>query len=354
MKGYLVLENGEVFEGEQIGYPKETYLELVFETGMANYIETLTDPSNAGLGIVMTYPLIGNYGVNPEDFESDKVWAKALFIHNLANFDSNFRSKYSLEKMLRDNKVPGLTDINTRKLTRLLRDNGNMKAAVVHNIDKKDEILENIRNYKSENYIEEVTSKEIKEYGKNKEYKVALIDYGFKHDIVNTFLKKDIGVTVFPAKTPADEILKYKPNGIVLSNGPGDPNECKIEVENIKKLYRENIPMLGVCLGHNLMALATGAKVEKLKYGHRGENHPVKDVKSGKVYITSQNHGYYVKESSINNNLAEVSFMNINDRTVEGINYKNKKIRTVGFRPGQGDTASVFNGFITDIKGGLN
>ena len=354
MKGYLVLENGEVFEGEQIGYSKETYLEVVFSNNMAGYIEVLTNPANAGLGIVMTYPLIGNYGVMPEDFESDKVWAKAIFIHNLARFDSNFRSKYTLDKMLRDNKIPGLTDINTRKLTRLLRDEGSLRGAIVFNIDKKDEIINKIKEYKVENLVSEVTSKNIQEYGKNKEIKVALIDYGFKHDLVNSLLKRDVGVTVFPSKTSIDEILKYKPDGIILSNGPGNPEDCKQEVENLKKLYKENIPILGIGLGHNLMAMALSAKVQKLKYGHRGANQPVKNVETGKVFITSQNHGYCIKENTINPSYMEVTHVNVNDKSIEGLRYKNKKIVTMEFEPGTHETAYVYDEFVKEIKGGLN
>ena len=354
MKGYLVLENGEIFEGEQIGYSKETCFEIVFSTNMSGYVEVLTDPSNAGLGVVMTYPLIGNYGIMPEDFESDKVWAKAVLIHNLAKFDSNFRSKYTLEKMLRDQKVPGLTDINTRKLTRIIRDQGSMNAAIVFNIDKKDEIIQKLKEYKNEELVNEVTTKNIQEYGKSRDKKVALIDYGFKHDLVNSMLKRDIGVIVFPSKTPIDMILRYKPDGIILSNGPGNPEDCTVEVENLKRLYRENIPVLGVDLGHNLMAMAMGAKVEKLKYGHRGANQPVKDVKTGKVFITSQNHGYKVNESSVNNSLAEVIYKNVNDRSVEGLKYRNKNIVTVSFRPGTYETDFVYDNFERAVKGGIN
>lgn len=352
MKGYLVLENGEVFEGEQIGYSKETYLEIVFNTNMAGYIEVLTDPANAGLGVVMTYPLIGNYGVMPEDFESDKVWVKALFIHNLAKFDSNFRSKYTLDKMLRDNKIPGLTDINTRKLTRMIRDEGSMRGALVFNIDKKDEIISKIKEYKNENLVDEVTSKSIQEYGKTKEKKVALIDYGFKHDLVNSLLKRDIGVVVFPSKTSAMEIMKYKPDGILLSNGPGNPEEYNVEIANLKELVKTNIPILGTGLGHNLMAMAMGAKVEKLLFGHRGANQPVKDMSTGKVFITSQNHGYAVKDSSINLSNVTVTHRNVNDKTIEGLKYKNKNIVTMEFEPGTYETEYVYDNFVKDVKGG--
>lgn len=344
MVGYLVLENGEIFEGERIGYNIDTACEVVFNTSMVGYIETLTDPSYAGQGIVMTYPLIGNYGVNPEDYESEQIWAKAIFIHKLAEFESNFRTKFNLEKFLREYKIPGLTNINTRKLTRMLRDNGTMKGYITSNIDNLDSIMKKIDEYEIGNVLEKVTSREIKSYGKNKEKQVALIDYGFKHNIVNTLLKMGIGVTVYPANTQAEKVLATNPDGIILSNGPGDPAKCELQIKNVKQFYESNIPILGVALGHQLMALATGAKTAKLKYGHRGPSHPVKDIKQDRVYITSQNHGYYIVENSINKNIAEISHININDGTVEGLRYKNKKIFTVQFYPE--DATPIYEEFL--------
>lgn len=350
MVGYLVLENGEIFEGERIGVTMDTACEVVFNTGMAGYIETFTDPSYAGQGIVMTYPLIGNYGVIPEDTESDRIWAKAVFIHELADFESNFRTKYNLDKFLRDYKIPGLTNINTRKLTKILRDAGTMKGYVTSSINNIDEIMEKIKDYEVGKVVDEVTSKQIRVYGKGKSKKVALIDYGFKHNIVNSLLKRDCEVTVFPADTPAEKIISMKPDGIMLSNGPGDPEDCIYQIKNVKKLYNTDIPILGICLGHQLMGLATGAKTAKLKYGHRGPNHPVKDLKEGRVHITSQNHGYYIVEDSVDKKIAEVSHINLNDGTVEGLRYKNKKIFTVQFHPeacpGPEDTAYIFDEFV--------
>lgn len=356
MVGYLVLENGEIFEGERIGVNTDTACEVVFNTAMAGYIETFTDPSYAGQGIVMTYPLIGNYGVIPEDFESDGIWAKAVFIHELAEFESNFRTKFSLDKFLRDYKIPGLTNINTRKLTKILRNSGTMRGYVTSNINNINEIMEKIKKYEVGNVVERVTSKEIKHYGKNKEKKIALLDFGFKHNIVNSLLKRDVAVTVYPATTSAEEIIENKPDGIMLSNGPGDPKQCTYQIEQIKKLYKTDIPIFGICLGHQLMGIANGFKTAKLKYGHRGANHPVKDLKEDKVYITSQNHGYYILEDSIDNKLAEVSHINLNDNTVEGIRYKNKNIFTVQFHPeacpGPEDTAYLFDEFISNVKKG--
>ena len=348
MVGYLVLENGEIFEGERIGYTQDTACEVVFNTSMVGYIETLTDPSYAGQGIVMTYPLIGNYGVNPEDYESDNVWAKAIFIHKLAEFESNFRTKFNLEKVLRDYKIPGLTNINTRKLTRVLRDNGTMKGYVTSSIDNLDEIKKKIEEYDIGNVLDKVSTKEIKSYGKTKEKQVALMDYGFKHNIVNTLLKLGVGVTVYPASTPAEKVIESNPDGIILSNGPGDPTRCELQIKNVKKLYDTEIPILGLALGHQFMALATGAKVEKLKYGHRGPSHPVKNLKQDKVHITNQNHGYHIIENSVNKSIDEVSHVNLNDDTVEGLKYKNKKIITVQFYPE--NSTEIYEEFIEFLK----
>lgn len=337
MVGYLVLENGEIFEGERIGYTKDTTCEVVFNTSMVGYIEAFTDPSYFGQGIVMTYPLIGNYGVMPEDYESDKIYAKAVFVHELAEFESNFRSKFSVEKFLRDNKIPGLTGVNTRKLTRLLRDVGAMNGYLTSNIDNIDEIMEKIKNYKIENPVEYVTCKQAKTYGRGKSKKVAVLDCGVKHNLINSLLKRDVEVTVFPATAEANQILGLKPDGILISNGPGNPMDYKKQIKTIEKLYESNVPMLGVALGHQLIAIAKGAKTAKLKYGHRGPNHPVKDLKMDKVHITMQNHGYYVDEKTIDKTVAEVSHVSLNDGTVEGLRYKDKKILTIQFYPEDAD-----------------
>ena len=358
MVGYLVLENGEIFEGERIGANIDTACEVVFNTGMAGYIETFTDPSYAGQGIVMTYPLIGNYGVIPEDTESNQIWAKAIFIHELAEFESNFRTKFNLDKFLRDYKIPGITNINTRKLTKVLRDAGTMRGYVTSDISNIEEIMNKILKYEVGNVVDIVTSKTIQVYGKGKDIKIALIDYGFKHNIVNSLLKRGAEVTVYPATTTAEKIIESKPDGIMLSNGPGNPKNCDFQIQNVKKLYNTNIPILGICLGHQLMGIANGAQTAKLKYGHRGPNHPVKDLKNDRVYITSQNHGYYIVEKSVDKKIAVVSHINLNDGTVEGLKYKNKDIFTVQFHPeacpGPEDTAYIFDDFIELVKNRKN
>ena len=354
MVGYLLLENGEIWEGERIGATNvDTACEVVFNTAMAGYLETFTDPSYAGQGIVMTYPLIGNYGVIPEDFESEKIWAKAVFIHEMAEFESNFRKKDGFNKFLRDYKIPGLANINTRKLTKLLREAGTMKGYLTSSIENMAEIMQKIKEYEVGNVVKQVSTKEIISYGKQYEKQIVLMDYGFKHNIVNSLLKREVGVTVCPCNMPIDKILALKPDGILLSNGPGDPENCNEEINVIKELCKTNLPLFGICLGHQLMALAHGFQTAKLKYGHRGPNHPVKDLENGKVYITSQNHGYYVLENSIKPEIAEVSHINLNDNTVEGIRYKNKNIFTVQFHPeacpGPQDTNYLFDQFTTQI-----
>ena len=354
MKGYLVLENGEIFEGERFGSNVDVTCEVVFNTAMAGYIETFTDPSYYGQGIVMTYPLIGNYGIIKEDTESDRVWTKAVFIHELAEIENNFRTDMDLDSFLKNNKIPGLKTVNTRKLTKLLRDNGTMKGKLVSDISNLDVIIDEIKNYKIENAVDVVTRKQEISYGSGRAKQIALIDYGAKDNIINSLLKRGVSVVVYPAKTDATMILANRPDGILLSNGPGDPEECIEEINNIKRLFKTNVPIFGICLGHQLMALANGFKTGKLKYGHRGANHPVKDLDTGKVYITSQNHGYYVLEESINPEIGEVSHINLNDGTVEGIKYKNKNVFTVQFHPescpGPEDTSYLFDEFLEIIN----
>ncbi len=362
MVGYLVLENGDVFEGERIGYIKDTICEVVFNTSMAGYTEIFTDPSYCGQGMCLTYPLIGNYGIMPEDYESKKMWMSAIFIHELAPLPSNFRCEKTLNEFLVENEVPGLTKINTRKLTKVLRNAGTMKGMLTDDIKNIDAIIEKIRNEKIIGLVDKVTCNETYTVrdcrGEHcssddpQKFKIALMDYGAKENIIRCLVKRNCTVTVFPASTTDINVDEF--DGIMLSNGPGNPEDCEVEIETIKKLYNSNKPIFGICLGHQLMGLATGAKTAKLKYGHRGPNHPVKDLETGRVYITSQNHGYYIVEDSINSEIAEVSHINLNDGTVEGLKYKNKNIMTVQFHPeacaGPQDSEYLFDKFIKMIK----
>lgn len=351
MKGYLVLENGDVFEGIRIGYVKDVICEIVFNTAMTGYIEIFTDPSCAGQGMVMTYPLIGNYGVINEDAESKRMWASAIFIHELAEYESNFRTNKSLDAFLKENRVPGLKNVNTRKLTKILRDNGTMRGMLTSDIENMDEVLEKIKSFKIGNVLDVVTSKTAITYGSTRPKQIALIDYGSKDNIINELLKRNVAVTVYPVTTPIEIILATRPDGIMLPNGPGDPMECQEEIENVKKLYKTNIPILGIGLGHELMAIANGFKTKKLKYGHRGSSHPVMDLKTNIVYSTVQNHGYYVVEDSINKDIAEISYISLNDETIEGLKYKDKNIVTVQFYPDE-CTEYIFEEFINMVNGG--
>jgi carbamoyl-phosphate synthase small subunit len=261
----------------------------------------------------------------------------------------------NLESFLIANKIPGLKDVNTRHLTKILRNNGTMRGALVSSVENLEKIIDDIKEYKIGKIVEEVTRKNVQAYGTSKAKQVALIDYGAKDNIINSLLSRGLGVTIYPATTTAEMILATRPDGIMLSNGPGDPETCEFQIETIKKLFKSNIPIFGICLGHQLMALANGAKTEKLKYGHRGANHPVKDLFTDKVYITSQNHGYYVVDTSVDPELAEISHINLNDGTVEGIRYKNKNVFTVQFHPeacpGPEDTAYLFDEFAELVKG---
>lgn len=281
--------------------------------------------------------------------ESKKVWVNAVFVHELAEVSSNFRKTKELEDYLVENEVPGLKGINTRKLTKILRNSGTMRGKITSDISNKEAIIKEIKEYNPKNLVGQVSTKRPYIDGEGSK-KIALLDFGCKGNIIRELKKRDCTVYVYPHDTSSEKVLECSPDGIVLSNGPGDPEDCEIAIETVKKLYKEDIPILGICLGHQLMALATGAKTAKLKYGHRGPNHPVKDLKEGRVHITSQNHGYYVEEDSINKEIAEVSHINLNDGTVEGLRYKGKKIFTVQFHPeacpGPEDSAYIFDEFL--------
>ena len=355
MKAYLILEDGNVFEGTGIGAQKEIISEIVFNTSMTGYLEVLTDPSYAGQAVTMTYPLIGNYGICYDDMESAKPWPDGFIVRELSRMPSNFRCENSIQNFLEKNDIPGIAGIDTRALTKILREKGTMNGMITTNENYNlDEIIPKLKEYTTGKVVEKVTcdKKEVlagkPEMGAVK--KVALLDLGAKKNIARSLNERGCEVTIFPALTKAEEIIEYNPDGIMLSNGPGDPKECVSIIEEIKKLYDTEIPIFAICLGHQLMALATGGDTHKMKYGHRGGNHPVKDLRTNKVYISSQNHGYVVDTDKMDNSVAEVSFVNVNDGTVEGLRYKNKNIFTVQFHPeacpGPRDSAFLFDEFI--------
>ena len=356
MKAYLILEDGTVFEGTSIGSSREVISEIVFNTSMTGYLEVLTDPSYAGQAVVMTYPLIGNYGICREDMESRQAWPDGYIVRELSRIPSNFRSGDTIDHFLKEQDIPGISGIDTRALTKILREKGTMNGMITTNGDYDlEEVKEKIRQYTVKGVVLKTSVK--KPYvlpGDGK--KVALLDCGAKDNIARNLNKRGCEVTVYPADTPAEEILKTNPDGIMLSNGPGDPAENVGIIEEVRKLYESSIPIFAICLGHQLMALATGAKTYKLKYGHRGGNHPVKDLETGRVYITSQNHGYAVDEESLDPSVAVPAFVNVNDKTNEGLKYVGKNIFTVQYHPeacpGPLDSGYLFDRFMRMMEEG--
>lgn len=328
-KVYIVLEDGHVFEGERFGAEGEVIGEFVFTTGMCGYVETLTDPTYYGQIVMHTFPLIGNYGIMEEDFECDKSHLKAYVVREWCEAPSNFRCQYTLDEFLKKQGIVGVCGVDTREITRVIRDNGVMNAKITD--DPSNVVFDEIKAYKITNAVDAVSTKEkytVKsEAGK---YNVVLVDFGKTKSIIAELTKRGCDVTVVPYNTSADEILALGADGIVLSNGPADPKDNMAAVEEIKKLIG-TVPMLGICLGHQLAALALGGDTVKLQYGHRGANQPVKSTDSGKTYITSQNHGYEVVASSLP--CGKESFVNANDGTCEGMSYADKKLITTQFHP---------------------
>lgn len=354
MKAFLILEDGNVFEGKSIGSTNEIISEIVFNTSMTGYLEVLTDPSYAGQSVVMTYPLIGNYGVCFEDMEADRPWLSGFIVRETAKRPSNFRSEESIGKFLVENNITGIEGIDTRALTKILREKGTMRGMLTTDENyNKDECISKIKAWNMGHVVSDVTCREKIHYQGNG-YKVAVIDLGVKNAIVKALQSRDCDITIYPAETAAEDILAEKPDGIMITNGPGDPKENTKTIAEIKKLFNTKIPIFAICLGHQLLALANGADTMKMKYGHRGANYPVKDIKTGKVYISTQNHGYAVKEDSLDRDIAEVSFINVNDATVEGIHYLGKNVQTVQFLPevcaGPHDTGYLFDEFINMME----
>lgn len=350
MKAYLILEDGTVFTGVSIGSAREVISEIVFNTSMTGYLEVLTDPSYAGQAVVMTYPLIGNYGICREDMESVKPWPDGYIVRELSRMPSNFRSEDTIQHFLEENDIPGICGIDTRALTKILREKGTMNGMITtKEYQDLSEPIARMKEYRVTGVVKATTTKETYVLpGEGK--KVALLDLGAKRNIARSLNERGCQVTVYPADTPAEEILASNPDGIMLSNGPGDPAENVEIIREIRKLYESNVPIFAICLGHQLMALATGASTYKLKYGHRGGNHPVKDLETGRVYISSQNHGYAVDAESLDPNVAKPAFVNVNDGTNEGLKYVGKNIFTVQYHPeacpGPQDSSYLFDRFL--------
>lgn len=351
MKAYLILEDGSVYEGKSIGAVRDCTFEVVFNTSVVGYVETLSDPSYYGQGVVLTYPIVGNYGVNLSDMESNRIWAKCLIVRELSREASNFRMEISLSDYLCRYGVAGIEGVDTRALTKKLRDKGTMKGFLTTSHFEVEEVVEKLKAYnKMETSVKAVTSVNTRHIEGNGK-KVALIDYGVKNSLIEKLKKYNFDITVFPATVTAEDILSKGFDGVVLSNGPGNPCDNSEIIEEVKKLYESDLPILGIELGHELLALSAGGSVVKMKHGHRGSNYPVKFLDENIVYITSQNHGYVVDE--INAETMEVKCVNINDSTIEALNYKGKNMVSYQFCPG-GETEFVFGEFEKMMGGNAN
>ena len=350
MKAFLILEDGTVFSGTSIGSTREIISEIVFNTSMTGYLEVLTDPSYAGQAVTMTYPLIGNYGICYKDMESSKAHPDGFIVRELSRTPSNFRCEDPIQKFLLDNDIPGIAGIDTRALAKILREKGTMNGMITTNENYNlDEILPKIKEYRVTGVVRKTTCAE-KYVLPGNGPKVALLDLGAKKNIARSLNERGCEVTVYPAYTTAEEILSTNPDGIMLSNGAGDPKECVEIIAELKKLYASDVPIFAICLGHQLMALATGADTHKLKYGHRGANHPVKNLLNDKIEITSQNHSYAVDEASLKATKLEMTHINLLDNTIEGVRCKEDFVSSVQYHPesapGPQDSAYLFDKFI--------
>ena len=377
MQSYLILANGQVFRGQSIGCPGTTIGEVVFATGMVGFEETLTDPSYYGQIITQTYPLIGNYGMNSEDVESGKIWAKGYIVREACKTPSNFRSEETLDAFLKKNGIIGIEGIDTRSLTRTLRESGVMNGAITTEFDpaaepeKKAALMPAITAYAVTEAVATVTCTAPKTFepttnvidGREVEtpLHVALLDLGCKNNIVRCLQKRGCRVTVLPGTATAAELAALNPDGLMLSNGPGDPAENVGIIANIKEMLDTGIPTFGICLGHQLTALAAGAKTCKLKYGHRGANQPVTSPAKQRTFITSQNHGYAVMADTLPEAVGKMSYFNANDGTCEGMDYFKWNCFTVQFHPeangGPKDTEFLFDEFVKRMlaaKGVIN
>lgn len=356
-QAYLILENGAVFEGVMLGAETEVIGEVVFTTAMTGYLETLTDPSYYGQIVVQTFPLMGNYGVIPQDFESEKPQLCAYVMRECCQVPSNFRAQGTLEAYLKQQGIVALCGIDTRALTRIVREAGVMNGMITKTPQLTEAQKQALGQYRVTHAVESVSRHApytLAAEGEEKKH-VVLWDFGAKGNIARSLQKRGCRVTVMPAMSTAAEVLAQKPDGVMLSNGPGDPAENTQIIEQLRLVCQEKLPIFGICMGHQLLALAQGAKTEKMKYGHRGANQPVKDLDSGRVYITSQNHGYAVVNDSVPEG-AKVQYINVNDGTCEGIAYTTRPAFSVQFHPeacaGPMDTAFLFDRFMAMMEGG--
>lgn len=353
-KAILVLEDGRTFRGAAFGAEGTCFGEMVFNTSMSGYQEILTDPSYAGQIVAMTYPLIGNYGVNEEDTESRRPWVEGFVVREVSPIASNWRSTETLDSYLKRHKIVGIEHIDTRALVRHIRDKGAMRAAVSSvDLDEKS-LLEKVLNspeMKNRELASSVTIEKAYDYPaeENEKFHVVAFDFGVKTNSLREFAKFGCKITVVPAETPADEVLKMKPDGIFLSNGPGDPSAMKTVVEQIKKLTESQVPMFGICLGHQILGQVFGGETYKLKFGHRGGNQPIKDLTTGKIEIAAHNHGFAVSDKNLPDEI-EITHINLNDNTVAGLQHKTLPVFSVQYHPesapGPHDSEYLFKRFI--------
>ena len=357
-KTKILLENGIFLEGKSLGYIGTTGGELCFNTGMTGYQEILTDPSYSGQIINMTYPHIGNYGINEEDIESHKVQCSGFIVKQASDFPSNYRSLLTIDEYLKKNKIVGIQDVDTRMITRIIRDEGAMNATISSEKISDDDMyryLKSLPNMIGADLAQHASCNNAYIFKpiKNYKYKIAAIDFGIKTNILRILTDYGCKVKVFPAKTKKSTILDYNPDGIFLSNGPGDPSACTYAINTVKSLLGIK-PIFGICLGHQILALALGAKTFKLKFGHRGCNHPVKNLETNIVEITSQNHGFAILDNHLPDNI-KVTHRNLNDGTIEGIVCKKYSAFSVQHHPeaspGPHDSHYLFMNFIKLIKG---
>ncbi len=352
---YLVLENGKIFKGYSIGADGDVTGEVVFQTSVLGYNETITDPKYYGQIVVDTFPLVGNYGIIKEEIGSKKPVIGGFVVKSICDTPSNFRCEGNLEDYMKSEGIVGLAGIDTRELTRIIRENGTMAGKITKSVDDIDSIIKELKSYKEEISYKEVSIQTIKEIKtENAKGSVCIYDLGMTDSFTELFLSNGFDVTVVPYDTKAEDVIKLGLDAVVISEGPGNPENCTSITEEIRKLIEKDTIVYGCGLGHQIVALAMGAKIKKHPYGHRGANQPVKDTETDKIYITSQNHGYIVDDSALPKN-AKISFVNVNDKTIEGLNYEGKKIITTQFMPnsckGPHNTEFIIDSLFSIMKG---
>ncbi|EGG38300.1 carbamoyl-phosphate synthase small subunit [Paenibacillus sp. cl141a] len=355
MQARLLLEDGTLFSGKSFGADAEMTGEVVFNTGITGYQEVLSDPSYCGQIVTMTYPLIGNYGITRDDFESIRPFVHGFVVRRHEPVPSNWRAEYSVDSLLKEYGIPGISEIDTRMLTRIIRHYGTMKGILTTSnkpVEELKEMLGDTTIAELRNQVAKTSTPQMFTSPGSKE-RIVLVDFGAKSGILRELTSRGCDVMVVPHDTTADEIRRLHPDGIQLSNGPGDPKDVPYAVNMVKELLGE-YPIFGICLGHQLFALAAGADTEKLKFGHRGGNHPVKELASGRCYITSQNHGYTVNEESVKGTDLEVTHINNNDKTIEGLKHSKFPAFSVQYHPeaapGPHDSSYLFDQFLEMIR----